>query len=159
MTTCIIAEKPSVARDIARIVGATRQQDGFIEGKDYLVTWAFGHLITLAPARTLWTRDIQGRRTPHPPSALSAHRSTNPQREILRRRPDSPQTAKGDPILPRACRADHRRYRCRKRRRAHLPLHLHLPRLPIALPTAMVLLPHRQGNSGGTSQAQTWGAV
>ena len=48
MTTCIIAEKPSVARDIARIVGATHQQDGFIEGKDYLVTWAFGHLITLA---------------------------------------------------------------------------------------------------------------
>ena len=48
MTTCIIAKKPSVARDIARIVGATHQQDGFIEGKDYLVTWAFGHLITLA---------------------------------------------------------------------------------------------------------------
>ena len=48
MTTCIIAEKPSVARDIARIVGATHQQDGFIEGKDDLVTWAFGHLITLA---------------------------------------------------------------------------------------------------------------
>ena len=48
MTTCIIAEKPSVARDIARIVGATHLQDGFIEGKDYLVTWAFGHLITLA---------------------------------------------------------------------------------------------------------------
>ena len=48
MTTCIIAEKPSVARDIARIVGATHQQDGFIEGKGHLVTWAFGHLITLA---------------------------------------------------------------------------------------------------------------
>ena len=48
MTTCIIAEKPSVARDIARIVGATHPQDGFIEGKGYLVTWAFGHLITLA---------------------------------------------------------------------------------------------------------------
>ncbi len=48
MTTCIIAEKPSVARDIARIVGATHQQDGFIEGKGYLVTWAFGNLITLA---------------------------------------------------------------------------------------------------------------
>jgi len=32
MTTCIIAEKPSVARDIARIVGATHPQDGFIEG-------------------------------------------------------------------------------------------------------------------------------
>ena len=48
MTTCIITEKPSVARDIARIVGATHPQDGFIEGKGYLVTWAFGHLITLA---------------------------------------------------------------------------------------------------------------
>ena len=48
MTTCIIAEKPSVARDIARIVEATHPQDGFIEGKGYLVTWAFGHLITLA---------------------------------------------------------------------------------------------------------------
>lgn len=48
MTTCIIAEKPSVARDIARIVGATHKEDGFIEGNGYLITWAFGHLITLA---------------------------------------------------------------------------------------------------------------
>src|SRR3712207_7383944 len=48
MTTCIIAEKPSVARDIARIVGANNRQDGYIEGSDYLVTWAMGHLITLA---------------------------------------------------------------------------------------------------------------
>ena len=48
MTTCIIAEKPSVARDIARIVGATSKQDGCLEGNGYLVTWAMGHLITLA---------------------------------------------------------------------------------------------------------------
>ena len=48
MTTCIIAEKPSVARDIARIVGANGKQDGYLEGNDYLVTWAMGHLITLA---------------------------------------------------------------------------------------------------------------
>ena len=48
MITCIIAEKPSVARDIARIVGANHREDGFIEGNGYLVTWAFGHLITLA---------------------------------------------------------------------------------------------------------------
>ena len=48
MTTCIIAEKPSVARDIARIVGANRREDGFLEGAGYLVTWAFGHLLTLA---------------------------------------------------------------------------------------------------------------
>ena len=48
MTTCIIAEKPSVARDIARIVGATIKQDGYLEGNGYIVTWAMGHLITLA---------------------------------------------------------------------------------------------------------------
>lgn len=48
MTTCIIAEKPSVARDIARIIGANNKQDGFLEGSGYLVTWAMGHLITLA---------------------------------------------------------------------------------------------------------------
>jgi len=48
MITCIIAEKPSVARDIARIVGANNRQDGYLEGNGYVVTWAMGHLITLA---------------------------------------------------------------------------------------------------------------
>ena len=48
MITYIIAEKPSVARDIARIVGANNRQDGFLEGNGYVVTWAMGHLITLA---------------------------------------------------------------------------------------------------------------
>ena len=48
MTTCIIAEKPSVARDIAHIVGATSKQDGYMEGYGYVVTWAMGHLIALA---------------------------------------------------------------------------------------------------------------
>ena len=48
MTTCIIAEKPSVARDIARIVGVTSKQDGYMEGCGYVVTWAMGHLIALA---------------------------------------------------------------------------------------------------------------
>ena len=48
MTTCIITEKPSVARDIARIVGANSKQDGYMDGNGYLVTWAMGHLIALA---------------------------------------------------------------------------------------------------------------
>ena len=48
MITCIITEKPSVARDIARIVGAKSKQEGYMEGSGYLVTWAMGHLITLA---------------------------------------------------------------------------------------------------------------
>lgn len=44
----IIAEKPSVARDIAAIVGANNRKDGYLEGNGYAVTWAFGHLIGLA---------------------------------------------------------------------------------------------------------------
>ena len=46
MTVCI-AEKPSVARDIARIIGATASHDGYMEGNGYQVTWTFGHLCTL----------------------------------------------------------------------------------------------------------------
>lgn len=52
MITCIIAEKPSVARDIARIVGSCKKQDGYIEGNGYIITWAMGHLITLAMPET-----------------------------------------------------------------------------------------------------------
>ena len=52
MNICIIAEKPSVARDIARIVGATSKQDGYMEGCGYVVTWAMGHLIALAMPET-----------------------------------------------------------------------------------------------------------
>jgi len=43
----IIAEKPSVAREIARIVGAAEKKDGYLTGNGYFVTWAFGHLLGL----------------------------------------------------------------------------------------------------------------
>ena len=46
MIVCI-AEKPSVARDIERIIGATTSHDGYMEGNGYQVTWTFGHLCTL----------------------------------------------------------------------------------------------------------------
>ena len=46
MIVCI-AEKPSVAKDIARIIGATTSRDGYMEGNGYQVTWTFGHLCTL----------------------------------------------------------------------------------------------------------------
>lgn len=44
----LIAEKPSVAADIAKIIGATQRNDGYLSGNGYMVTWAFGHLIQLA---------------------------------------------------------------------------------------------------------------
>jgi DNA topoisomerase III len=44
----VLAEKPSVARDIAAVLGATNKRDGYYEGNDYAVTYAFGHLVTIA---------------------------------------------------------------------------------------------------------------
>jgi DNA topoisomerase III len=46
--TLILAEKPSVARDIAKVLNCHQKGNGFIEGKKYIVTWALGHLVTLA---------------------------------------------------------------------------------------------------------------
>ena len=48
MKALIIAEKPSVARDIARVLGCKKNQNGVIEGDKYIVTWGLGHLVTLA---------------------------------------------------------------------------------------------------------------
>lgn len=44
----VLAEKPSVARDIARVLHCTKQGNGYLEGDKYIVTWALGHLVTLA---------------------------------------------------------------------------------------------------------------
>jgi len=48
MKIAILAEKPAVGREIARIVGANEKRDGYMQGNGYLVTWAFGHLVGLA---------------------------------------------------------------------------------------------------------------
>jgi DNA topoisomerase III len=43
----VLAEKPSVARELASFLGARTRADGYFEGQGYQVTWAFGHLVTL----------------------------------------------------------------------------------------------------------------
>ena len=48
MKSLVLAEKPSVARDIAKVLTCTRKGNGFLEGDKYIVTWALGHLVTLA---------------------------------------------------------------------------------------------------------------
>ncbi|UZS00082.1 DNA topoisomerase 3 [Chondrinema litorale] len=47
----ILAEKPSVARDIAQVLGASQKKDSYLEGNNYQVTWAFGHLVQLVNAK------------------------------------------------------------------------------------------------------------
>ncbi len=47
-TIAVLAEKPSVARDIARVLGADKRGNGYLQGNGYVVTWAIGHLVSLA---------------------------------------------------------------------------------------------------------------
>lgn len=62
-TVAVLAEKPSVARDIASVLGATSKGDGYLHGNGYVVTWAIGHLAALAqpheinPTWRQWRRD------------------------------------------------------------------------------------------------------
>jgi DNA topoisomerase III len=59
----VVAEKPAVARDIARVLGASQRGDGFLQGNGYVVTWAIGHLVNLPqphevnPEWRRWRRD------------------------------------------------------------------------------------------------------
>ena len=63
MTIAVLAEKPSVARDIARVLGANERGEGYLWGNGYAVTWAIGHLVRLAepgeidPALKRWRRE------------------------------------------------------------------------------------------------------
>src|SRR5229473_5843093 len=63
-TIAVLAEKPSVARDIARVLGATSRGDGYLHGNGYVVTWAIGHLAALAQPHEInpewrhWRRDL-----------------------------------------------------------------------------------------------------
>ena len=64
MTIAVLAEKPAVARDIARVLGANRRRDGVLYGEGYVVTWAIGHLVGLAQPHEIrgewksWRRDL-----------------------------------------------------------------------------------------------------
>ena len=50
----VIAEKPSVARSLARVIGADKRCDGYLEGGGYLVSWCVGHLVELSAPEPFW---------------------------------------------------------------------------------------------------------
>ncbi len=63
-SVAVVAEKPSVARDIARVLGASKRGEGYLHGDGYVVTWAIGHLVALAqpheirPEWRTWKREL-----------------------------------------------------------------------------------------------------
>jgi DNA topoisomerase-3 len=90
----VLAEKPSVARDIARVLGASRQGDGYLHGNGYVVTWAIGHMAALAqpheidPAWRQWRREhlpILPKQWP-----LVVYEKTKEQFEVVRKIINSP---------------------------------------------------------------------
>src|SRR2546422_319333 len=97
-TIAVLAEKPSVARDIARVLGATSKGDGYLHGNGYVVAWAIGHLVALAqphemhPEWRYWRRDllpILPKRWP-----LVVYQKTKDQFEIVRKILGSPRISR-----------------------------------------------------------------
>ena len=95
--TLVVAEKPSVARDIARVLKATTQGQGYLHGNGYIVTWAIGHLVTLAqpheiqPQWKSWRRETLPMLPPAWP--LVVIDQTKDQFEVLRRILTSPRVS------------------------------------------------------------------
>src|SRR5450432_1768497 len=97
-TIAVLAEKPSVARDIAKILGATTRGEGYLHGNGYVVTWAIGHLASLAqpheidPQWKSWRRET----LPMLPEVwpLVVYEKTKDQFEIVRKILSSPRVGR-----------------------------------------------------------------
>ena len=85
----VVAEKPSVARDIAQVLGAHKSGEGYLQGNGYVVTWAIGHLVSLAqpheinPQWRRWSRESLPMLPEHWP--LVVYEKTEDQFEVLRK--------------------------------------------------------------------------
>ena len=97
MSTVVLSEKPSVARDIARVLGAQKRGQGYFEGNGYVVTWALGHLVQFAepddygpPWKGRWSFE----HLPMVPELwkLKTSRSTSDQYQIVKKLINDPQT-------------------------------------------------------------------
>ena len=97
-SVAVLAEKPSVARDIAKVLGAGSKGDGYLHGNGYVVTWAIGHLAALAqpheinPQWRTWRRDLLPMLPREWP--LVVYEKTKDQFEIVRRILSSPKISR-----------------------------------------------------------------
>lgn len=89
MTIAVVAEKPSVARDIAHVLGATKASEGALEGAGYVVTWAIGHLVALAQPHQMdpaWKRwDLRTLPMLPPTWPLSVLEETRKQFDVVKK--------------------------------------------------------------------------
>ena len=97
MATVVLTEKPSVARDIARVLRANKRGQGYVEGSGYIVTWALGHLVQFAEPDDYgppWNSRWSFAQLPMIPEQwkLKTTRSTSDQYQIVKKLLNSPQT-------------------------------------------------------------------
>ncbi len=97
MATVVLTEKPSVARDIARVLGANKRGQGYVEGNGYIVTWALGHLVQFAEPDDYgppWNSRWSFAQLPMIPEQwkLKTTRSTSDQYQVVKKLLNSPQT-------------------------------------------------------------------
>ena len=114
MATVVLTEKPSVARDIARVLGANKRGQGYVEGNGYIVTWALGHLVQFAEPDDYgppWNSRWSFAQLPMIPEQwkLKTTRSTSDQYQVVKK--TAQQSADG---------ARHLCHRRRPRGRTHL---------------------------------------
>src|SRR4029453_18710359 len=97
-TTAVLAEKPSVARDIARVLGANAKGNGYLHGNGYVVTWAIGHLAALAQPHEIHPEWKQWRRQRLPSLPrewpLVVYEKTKDQFETVRKILNSPKVGR-----------------------------------------------------------------
>src|SRR6266702_3663593 len=97
-TVAVLAEKPSVARDIASVLGATSKGEGYLHGNGYVVTWAIGHLASLAqpheshPQWKSWRRETLPMLPEEWP--LVVYEKTKDQFEVVRKILSSPRVGR-----------------------------------------------------------------
>lgn len=70
----VLAEKPSVAQSIAKVLGAAKREDGYLEGNGYVVSWCVGHLVELAQPEQLKEKPV--------PDVSHKPPKSHPEREI-----------------------------------------------------------------------------
>ena len=97
MATVVLTEKPSVARDIARVLRANKRGQGYVEGNGYIVTWALGHLVQFAEPDEYgppWNGRWAFAQLPMIPEQwkLKTARSTSDQYQVVKKLLNSPQT-------------------------------------------------------------------
>ena len=97
-SVAVLAEKPSVARDIARVLGATKQGQGYLHGNGYVVTWAIGHLVALAQPHEIKPEWKRWSREPLPMLPhdwpLVVYEKTKDQFEVVRKILNSPRVSR-----------------------------------------------------------------